>query len=190
MHNKQVKICWNRESIQHTIICIYILYKFCIQIVYIMFMMYTFCTSEVMYTKYIQNVVYKMYTKWLYQKCILHFDKLLYTFCTQNLAGIVFLILYTKCIQKAFDFVNKMYTKIFRNVVYILYAFFIPQLYASCTIFVYKMYSQFACGFYLFTLSNLVFISFQAVICKNLTVPQSDLLCSSWESINLIWEIT
>ena len=92
----------------------------------------------------------------MYQKCILHFDKLLYTFCTQNLAGIVFLILYTKCIQKAFDFVYKMYTKIFRNVVYILYAFFIPQLYASCTIFVYKMYSQFACGFYLFTLSNLV----------------------------------
>ena len=78
-----------------------------------------------------------------------------------------------------FDFVYKMYTKIFRNVVYILYAFCIPQLYESCTTFVYKMYTQFACGFYLFILSNLVFISFHAVICKNLTVPQSDLLCSS-----------
>ena len=38
-----------------------------------MFMRYTFCRSEVMYRKFIQNV------------------------CIQNLAGIVLLILYTKC---------------------------------------------------------------------------------------------
>ena len=33
----------------------YILYEFCVQIVYIVLMMYTFCKSEVMYTKCIQR---------------------------------------------------------------------------------------------------------------------------------------
>ena len=129
MHNKQVKICWNKASILHTIICIHILYKFCIQIVYIMFMMYTFCRSELTYTKCILNV---------YTKCIPHFNKLLYTKCIQNvciqnvyhistniciyfvcknLAGIVLLILCTKCIQKLVE------------------RFCTHQLHTSCTFF-------------------------------------------------------
>ena len=36
----------------------------------------------------------------MYTKYIPHFDKLLLTFCIQNLAAAVLLILYTKCIQK------------------------------------------------------------------------------------------
>ena len=36
----------------------------------------------------------------MYTKCIPHFDKLLYTLCIQNLAVIVLLTLYTKCLQK------------------------------------------------------------------------------------------
>ena len=129
MHNKQVKICWNKASILHAIICIHILYEFCIQIVYIMFMMYTFCRSELTYTKCILNV---------YTKCIPHFNKLLYTKCIQNvciqnvyhistnnciyfvcknLAGIVLLILYTKCIQKLVE------------------RFCTHQLHTSCTFF-------------------------------------------------------
>ena len=75
--------------------------------------------------------VYKLYTKCLYTKCIPHFDKLLSTFCIQNLAGIVLLTLYTKCLQK---FVEMWHT------------FCIHQLYTSCTVLVYKMYTQFSCG--------------------------------------------
>ena len=93
------------------------------QIVYIIFMMYTFCRSEL------------MYTKWIYTKCIPNFDKLLHTFCIyliKNLAAKVLLILFTKCIQK---FV-KMW-----------YAFCTHQLYTSCIIFVSKMYTQFPCGY-------------------------------------------
>ena len=138
--------------------------------------MYTFCTSELMYTKciqngYIQNIshistnfcihfayilyIYKMYTKCFYTKCVPHFhkllytkciytkclytkyipqfDKYLYTFCIQNLTGIPPLILCTKCIQK---FVEMWYT------------FCIHQLHTSCTIFVYKMSTQFLCGIF------------------------------------------
>ena len=68
-------------------------------------MMYTFCTSKLMYTKCIENVciqnvshistnfcihfAYKMYTKYIqniciYTKCTPHFDKLLYTKCIEN----------------------------------------------------------------------------------------------------------
>ena len=46
----------------------------------------------------------------------------------------------------SFDFVYKMYIKVCRNMVYILYTLCKNQLYASCTIFVYKMYTQFPCG--------------------------------------------
>ena len=56
VHNKWVKICWNKGFILHTIISIYIMFEFCIKIVYIMFMMYIFCRSELMHTKFIQNV--------------------------------------------------------------------------------------------------------------------------------------
>ena len=112
-----------RESFCIQLFVKYILYGFCIQIAYIMLMMYTFCRSELMYTNCIQNVciqnvslistnfyiqfVGKMYTKCLYTKCIPHFDKLRFTFWLQNLAGIVLLILYTKCIQ---TFVQMWYT--------------------------------------------------------------------------------
>ena len=85
--------------------------------------------------KYIRIDVCKMYTKCFYTKCISHFKNFLYTFCMHNLAGVVLLILYTKCIQK---FVEIWYT--------FLYTFCIYQLYTSCTIFVYKMYTQFPCG--------------------------------------------
>ena len=59
--------------------------------------------TKSLYTKCItlfdkQNI-YKMYIKCLYTKCILHFGKLSYAFCILNLAGMVPLILYTKCIQ-------------------------------------------------------------------------------------------
>ena len=81
----------------------------------------------------IQNLykifVYKMY---------MTFDKLLYTFCIQNLAGIVLLILHTKHIQK--------FVKCGIHFVYILHTFSIHQLYKSCAIFVYKMYTEFQCG--------------------------------------------
>ena len=55
-------------------------------------------------------------------------------------------ILYTKFSwHSSFDFTYKLYTKASRNMVYILYTFCIHQLYTSCTIFVYKMYTQFPC---------------------------------------------
>ena len=63
---------------------------FHIQVVYTIFMMYTFCKSELMYTK-----------------CTPHLDKLLYTFCMQNVAAIVLFIFYIKCIKK---FVGMWYT--------------------------------------------------------------------------------
>ena len=63
--------------------------------------------------------VYKMYPT---------FRQTLYTFCIQNLADIVHLILYTKCIQKL---VEMWYT----SVVYILYNFCIQNVY---TVFVWE----------------------------------------------------
>ena len=94
MNNKRVVIFWNKGSILHTIICLYILYEFCIQIVYIIFTMYTFCRSELMslcipnlyktYPTFRQTFVYKIYTKCLFTKCIPHFDKFLYTKFVQN----------------------------------------------------------------------------------------------------------
>ena len=90
MQNKQVKICGNVGSILHIIICIYIIHAFCIQIVYIIFMMYTFCRSELMYTKFRlykmsvykmdptfrRNFVYILFTKHIQKflsKCGIHF---------------------------------------------------------------------------------------------------------------------
>ena len=110
-----------KGSILNTIICIYIVHEFCIQIVYIMFMKYTFCGSRLMYTEY------------LYTKCIPHFYKqLLYTFCIQNPAGIVLLILYRKCVKKlskcgifCVHFIYIFYV----SVVYILYNFYIQNVY-------------------------------------------------------------
>ena len=64
--------------------------------------MYTKCTQNVVYKMYPifgQAFVHKKYTKCLHTKCIPRFSKRLHIFCIQNLAGIVLLILYTKCIQ-------------------------------------------------------------------------------------------
>ena len=73
--------------------------------------------------------VYKMYTKRFYTECIPHFDKLLYTFCIQNLAGIVVLILYIKCIQKFSKMCIHFVYILCTSVVYILYNFSIQNLY-------------------------------------------------------------
>ena len=93
-----------------------------------------------MYPIFRQTFVYILHTKCIQNVCIQNVshipDKLLYTFCTQNLADIA----------SSFHFVYKMHTKACQNVVYILYTFCLHQLYTSCTIFVYKMYTQFPCG--------------------------------------------
>ena len=120
VHNKWVKICWNKGFILHTIISIYIMYEFCIQIVYIMFMMHIFCRSELMHTKCIQYV------------CIQNVSRIL---TKQNLAGIVLLILFPKCIQK---FVKMWYTFCIHSV-YILYIPVVCILYNFCIQNVYAV---------------------------------------------------
>ena len=100
------------------------LYEFCIQIEYIIFVMCTFCRSELMYTKCIHNV------------CIQNVSHILRNFCRHFVQKI-------SC-HSSFNFVNKMYTKVCRNV-YILYTFCINQLHTSCIIFVHKMCTQFPC---------------------------------------------
>ena len=133
VHNKRVKICWNKGSIVHTIICIYILYGFCIQIVYIMVMDVHFL--------YIKIHVYKMSTKCLYTKSIPHFHNLLYTFCIQN----VYKMLHSKCIphfdKLLYTFWIQNLADIVLSIVEMWYTFCIPQLCiyqlnTSCTIFV------------------------------------------------------
>ena len=114
MHKKQVKIYWNVGSILYTIICLYILYYFCIQIqvVYIIFMMYIFVDQNVC----IQNVQY--YTKCFYKK--------MYPTFRQNFVY----ILYTIFSCHSFNFAYKIYTKVCRAVdEYIFYTFYIHQLY-------------------------------------------------------------
>ena len=49
--------------------------------------------------------------------------------------------------HRSFDFVCKMYTKVCQNMGYNLYTFCIHQLYTSCTVFVYKMYTMASLGF-------------------------------------------
>ena len=85
-----------RDPFLHAIICIYILYEFCIQIVYITFMMYTFGRSELKYTKCTQNVciqnvshistnfVYILYTKCIQKVCVLNVSHILTNFCIEN----------------------------------------------------------------------------------------------------------
>ena len=125
-----------------------------------------------------------MYTKWLYTKCIPHFDKLLYTFCIHfvYIQNVYKMFLYKMCptfpqtfVYKMYIykmFVYKIYTTIRQIFVYILYTkfnwhtsfdfvykciqkfvemwytFCIHQLHTSCTIFVYKMSTQFLCGIF------------------------------------------
>ena len=115
-----------------------------------MFMMCTFW-SELMYAKCTQNV------------CIQNVFHISTNFCMQNVYKMFVCKMYPTFRQtfvyilnakfswhSSFDFVYKMYTKACRNVVYILYTFCIHQLYTSCTIFVYKMYTQFMCGLPIF----------------------------------------
>ena len=76
-----------------------ILTNFCIHFVY---KLYTKCiqnisiqnVSHILTNVFIQNVykifVYKMYAKYLYTKCLPHFENILYAFCIQNLVGVVF----------------------------------------------------------------------------------------------------
>ena len=115
-----------------------LMYTKCIQNVY--HISTNFCIHFVrkMYTKCMQNVCiqniscistnicFQMYAKCMYTKCLLQFDNFLYTFCIQNLASIVLLILYTKCIQK---FVKMWYT------------FCIHFVYISCIhLYIYTLY--------------------------------------------------
>ena len=76
----------------------------------------------------IQNLykifVYKMY---------MTFDKLLYTFCIQNLAGIVLLILHTKHIQK---FVKMWYT----FCIHFAYIFYTSVVYILCNFCIQNVY--------------------------------------------------
>ena len=91
-------------------------------------MMYTFCRSELMYTKCIQNV------------CIQNVSHISANFYTQNIykkyptfAQTFVYILYTKFSwHSSFDFVYKMYTKVCRKAGYILYIFCINILHISC----------------------------------------------------------
>ena len=90
-----------------------------------MFMRYTFCSSELMYTKCVQNV------------CVQNYTTFPQTFVY---------ILYTKFSWHiSFDFIYKRYTNVCRNVVYILYTFCIAtfcihQLYKCCIQNVYTVF--------------------------------------------------
>ena len=133
MHNKWVKLCWNKGSILHTNICIYILYQFCIQIVFIMFMMYTFWPIRI--------DLYKTYTKCLYTKCNPHYGKLLYWFCIQNLAGIVLLILCTKYFVYKFSW-HSSFDFVYKKLVEMSYTFCIHFVYISCIHLVQFLYTK------------------------------------------------
>ena len=70
-----------------------------------MFMMYTFCRSEL------------IYTKCLYTKCTPHFDKLLYSFCIQNLykQGFIQAILMSVRQHKTLNLLIQFSNSIFTN---------------------------------------------------------------------------
>ena len=100
---------------------IYILYVFCTQIVYIVFTMCTFCRSELMYPKCIQDV-HKMYP--IFWKTFVY-------------------ILYTNLnYHSSFNFAYKMYIKVCWNVGYTLYASCIHFLYISCIHLVQFLYTK------------------------------------------------
>ena len=109
------KICWNKGSILHRIICVYILYEFCIQIVYI------HNVYDVHFLQ-IRTDVYKMYTNCLYIKCIPYFDKFLYTLCIQNVYKMFVYKIYLTFRQTSVYkmFVYKMYPILRQTCVYIL----------------------------------------------------------------------
>ena len=70
-----------------------------------MFMMYTLCRSEL------------IYTKCLYTKCTPHFDKLLYSFCIQNLykQGFIQAILMSVRQHKTLNLLIQFSNSIFTN---------------------------------------------------------------------------
>ena len=126
-----------------------------------MFTMYTFCRSELMYTKCIQNVciqnishisnfcVYKIYPTFqifvyiLYTKCIQNVYKMFVYKMYPTFQQSFVYILYTKFSwHSSFDFVYKMYTKACQNVVYILHTFCIYFAYISCIHLVQFLYTK------------------------------------------------
>ena len=100
---------------------VYILYVFCIQIVYIVLMMYPFCRLELMYKNCIQDICK------------------IYTTCRQTFVYILFTNF--NC-HSSFNFVYKMYTKVCRNVGYISYASCIHFVYSSCIHLVQFLYTK------------------------------------------------
>ena len=89
-----------------------------------------------MYTIFQQTFVYILYTntkctqneyKMFVYKMQPTFRQTLYTFCIQNLADIVLLILYTKCIQKLVE---------------MWYTFCMPFVYISCIHLVQFLYTK------------------------------------------------
>ena len=89
--------------------------------------MYTKCIASYkvfiykIYLTFRQTFAYKMYTKRLYTKFVPNFDKLLHTFSHTKFSW-----------DSSFDFVYKMYTQVYRNVVYILNTCCIHFVYIHC----------------------------------------------------------
>ena len=151
MHNKWVKICWNKGSILHTIICICILYGFCIQIVY-MFMLYALSRSELMYTKCIQNEfriltnlytfciqsVYKMFVYKMYPIFWQTFVYKMYTTCQQTFVYILCTIF---CWCSFFDVVYKMYTSLLKYVIHFVYILYTSVVYILCNFCIQNVYT-------------------------------------------------
>ena len=100
---------------------VYILYVFCIQIICIVLMMYTFCRSEFMYTKCIQGV-YKMYPT---------FRQTFIYIWHRNF----------NC-HSSFNFVYKMYTKVCQNLGCILHISCIYFVCVSCIHLVQFLYTK------------------------------------------------
>ena len=124
VRNKWVKTFQDKGSILHAIICICILYNFCLQIVYIMCMMYALSRSDLMYTKCVQNACIQNVSH-LSTKCCIQNEYKMYIYKIYITLRQTFVyILYTKFSwRSSFDFVYKMYTKVCRNMVCILYIF-------------------------------------------------------------------
>ena len=101
-------------------------------------MMYALSRSDLMYTKCVQNVCMQNVSH-LSTKCCIQNEYKMYIYKIYITLRQTFVyILYTKFSwRSSFDFVYKMYTKVCRNMVCILYIFCRHQLYTPCTIFVY-----------------------------------------------------
>ena len=82
----------------------------------------------------------------MHRKCIPHFDKLLHTFCIQNLATILLLILYKKSIHKFIEMLNTFCIHLvyilYTSVVYILYNFYIQNVYTISDTCILKVTDQ------------------------------------------------